>query len=355
MRRSYPKYWNRSSQKREREAVPSRCTIKELHFPWCRELIKRWGKIPWPQMFMSCSKSVPFSPTQVPRPDDPEAWTSLEQQYLRPILDAAADNGGGLILDALLWRAQPDFVAKLGRPAEELGPINRRAIARTRESVYEWRRARGHDEHSVPVLVAADIGPRGDGYRVEQAELTAAASRDYHAAQLQAVAEAEGDLVCALTMTSAAESIGIVEAARPLGLPVIVSPTVETDGRLPDGTLLGDFIREVDAATDAAPLFYMVNCAHPRHLRPSLDDARANGEDWLNRFRGFRANSSEKSHEELDNSTELDRGDVQELSRAMADMCTVYGLSVIGGCCGTDHEHLREIASMAIGGSTRYG
>lgn len=280
--------------------------------------------------------------------DNPDAWAALEQQYLRPILDAAAQHGCGLILDALLWRAQPDFIAKLGRHRDELGSINQRAISRTRESVDAWRRERGHDERSVPVLVAADIGPRGDGYRVEESALTAAAAREYHAAQVQAVAEAGADLVCALTMTSLAESIGIVEAARLFGLPVIVSPTVETDGRLPDGTSLGEFIREVDRATGAAPLCYMVNCAHPTHVQPSLDEARENGESWLERFRGFRANASRKSHEELDNSTELDRGDIEELSRAMADMRETYGLKVIGGCCGTDHEHLAAIASTFL-------
>jgi len=278
--------------------------------------------------------------------EDDSAWAELERNYLDPILRAAADNNCGLMLDALVWRAQPDFVAKLGRTPAELGPINRRAVSRTRASVDQWRRENGHDEESLPVLTVADIGPRGDGYRVDDAEVTSNAAREYHREQIEALAGARVDLACALTMTTAVESIGIVEAAAACGLPSIVSPTVETDGRLPDGTSLGTFINQVDDATDGAPLFYMVNCAHPSHLLPTLEAARAARETWLSRFRGFRANASAKSHAELDNSTDLDRGDVRALAEQISEMQADYDLRVVGGCCGTDHEHLTAIASQ---------
>jgi S-methylmethionine-dependent homocysteine/selenocysteine methylase len=285
--------------------------------------------------------------------EDRDAWSVLEQNYLGPILQAAADTGHGLMLDALVWRAQPDFIDKLGRDPARLGAINATALSRMRESADRWRQAHGHDEQSLPVLISADIGPRGDGYKVEDAAVTADAARHYHGPQIQAVADAGADLVCALTMTSLNESIGIVEACVERDLPVIVSPTVETDGRLPDQSTLGAFIQSLDDATGAAPLFYMVNCAHPTHLRPTLEAAREVAESWLSRFRGFRANASRKSHEELDNSTQLDRGDTDELARELASMQKSYGLRVVGGCCGTDHEHLTAIARSLGGSVTR--
>jgi S-methylmethionine-dependent homocysteine/selenocysteine methylase len=282
--------------------------------------------------------------------EDREAWSMLVQGYLGPILQAAADTGHGLMVDALVWRAQPDFIEKLGLDARQLGPINAAAVSRTRESVDRWRQAQGHDDQGLPVLITADIGPRGDGYKVQDEAITVAAARDYHHDQIQALADAGADLACALTMTSLNESIGIVEACAASELPVIVSPTVETDGRLPDRSDLGAFIEKVDDATGSAPLFYMVNCAHPTHLLPTLETAREAGESWLSRFRGFRANASRKSHEELDNSTELDRGDTDELARELGSMQEIYDLRVIGGCCGTDHEHLAAIA-RSLGGS----
>ena len=277
--------------------------------------------------------------------EDEPAWSKLQQDYLSPIFATAADQGFGLIVDALVWRAQPDYLRKLGRDAEALESINRRAVEIVRSAVEGWRGRRGLDASRLPILIAADLGPRGDGYRIEGAGPDPEVARAYHRPQLESLAAAGVDLACALTMTSLEESIGIVRACGDVGLPVIVSPTVETDGRLPDGRSLGDFVQSLDAATGAAPLFYMVNCAHPTHLRPALDSARAAGASWLERFRGFRANASARSHAELDESTELDRGDVSRLAQEIEAMRRDFDLWVVGGCCGTDHEHLRAIAS----------
>ena len=277
--------------------------------------------------------------------EDESAWAELEKNYLAPILKTAADNNRGLLLDALVWRAQPDFISKLGRTVTELGPINKRAVAITRTAVDRWRADNAYNRDNFPVLITADIGPRGDAYQVEDPSFSSHAAYEYHRPQLEALAGAGVDLVCALTMTTVAESVGVAQAAEAFGLPVIVSPTVETDGKLPDGTPLGLFIEQVDCATNLAPLFYMVNCAHPNHLLPTLEAARQNRDGWLSRFRGFRANASVKSHEELDNSPELDRGDVVELGQQMKDMQERYKLSVIGGCCGTDHEHLAAMTA----------
>ena len=52
-------------------------------------------------------------------------------------------------------------------------------------------------------------------------------------------ADTEADLVSALTLTYAAEGTGIARAARAADMPVVLSFTVETDGRLPDGSGAG--------------------------------------------------------------------------------------------------------------------
>ena len=272
--------------------------------------------------------------------EDELEWKKLVQNYLTPTLKTAAEGGYGLMLDALVWRAQPDFLEKLGRTKKELEFINKRAVHITRETVKQWRQSNNYDQESFPVLIVADIGPRGDGYQVDANPITTREAYTYHRAQLEALADAEIDIVCALTMTTALESIGIVRATSDLKLPIIVSPTVETDGTLPDGTFLGDFIQQVDKATNSTPMFYMVNCAHPTHLVPILDKALENEEGWLSRFRGFRANASKKSHAELDLSSELDRGNLEQLGEQMKHIQAKYNLYVIGGCCGTDHEHL---------------
>ena len=188
----------------------------------------------------------------------------------------------------------------------------------------------GHD----PFLVSGCLGPRGDGY-VAGETIDPDAAAAYHSAQIEALAEAGADLITVLTLTGTGEAIGIVRAARSAGLPVAVSFTVEQDGRLPDGTPLAAAITEVDA--DAAPDYYMVNCAHPTHIAAGLGDAG----EWRSRIVGIRANASTRSHEELDAATELDEGDPAELATAQAALRpSLPNLAIVGGCCGTDARHV---------------
>ena len=277
--------------------------------------------------------------------DDAEAWAQMESALLRPIADAAAESGHGLITDCLVWRASGDYVERLGHGARGVDGVNRAAVARTRRFVDEWRSAGDERARACPVLLAADLGPRGDGYALgADGPVPVEAAYDYHREQVRALAEAGIDLLVALTMTSTNEALGIARAAREHDLPVLVSPTVETDGTLPDGSSLGDFISTLDEATAKYPVGYIVNCAHPEHLEPTLAAAAAARAPWLARLRGLRANASTLSHAELDESTELDRGDPNDLAERMRTLQSRYGFTILGGCCGTDAEHLRAIA-----------
>jgi S-methylmethionine-dependent homocysteine/selenocysteine methylase len=252
--------------------------------------------------------------------------------YYTPYLDLAERLGTGIVLDTPTWRANLDWGGRLGYDAPRLAAINRRAVG----FVAELARAR-------PALVAVlngVIGPRGDGY-VVGAAMTASDAQAYHRLQARAFAESGAAMISAITMTYADEAVGIARAATALGMPVVVSFTVETDGRLPSGQPLGEAIDQVDHQTEGAPAYFMVNCAHPTHFAATL----AVDEPWRDRIKGVRANASRCSHAELDAATELDRGDIAELAELHAGLRSVVDLRVIGGCCGTDHEHVAAIAA----------
>jgi S-methylmethionine-dependent homocysteine/selenocysteine methylase len=259
-------------------------------------------------------------------------------RYFQPYLDLAQRHGMGLILDAPTWRANPDWGERLGFQAGALADVNRGAIAYLDELRSE------HVRSGIPLVLNGVIGPRGDGYRAETS-MTAADAAAYHAPQVQAFRESEADMVSAITMTSAEEAIGIARAAQAADMPVVVSFTVETDGRLPSGQSLGSAIEGVDAATGTYPAYYMINCAHPAHFaHVLLEDDR-----WLGRIQGLRANASRKSHAELDAASELDVGDPTELGRQYADLrARLPNLNVLGGCCGTDHRHLAAICEACL-------
>jgi S-methylmethionine-dependent homocysteine/selenocysteine methylase len=186
-------------------------------------------------------------------------------------------------------------------------------------------------------LISGCVGPQGDGY-VAGDTVDPDVAAKYHAPQIDAFAEAGADVVTALTLTGPEEAIGIVRASRAAGLPVAVSFTVETDGRLPDGTPLSDAIERVDAA--AAPDYFMVNCAHPTHIARGLSGAG----EWRARILGIRANASTLSHAELDAATELDEGDPVELRTSLdALRPSLPNLHLVGGCCGTDARHVAAL------------
>ena len=136
------------------------------------------------------------------------------------------------------------------------------------------------------------------------------------------------------------EALGIAKAAKNAKIPVIISFTVETDGKLPSGQSLKSAIEQVDEMTESYPAYYMINCAHPTHFSTILE----NDEKWLKRIHGIRANASTKSHAELDESEHLDCGDKHDLAENYKELRRLLpNLKVVGGCCGTDHTHVEEI------------
>lgn len=267
------------------------------------------------------------------------AGQTLLENYFRRYLQIARDNHTGFILESVTWRASRDWGRKLGYDDRQLVECNRQAVAMLEALRDEF------EDANTPIVISGCIGPRGDGYNPETF-MTAAEAQDYHSAQIGTFAETTADLVSALTMTYPEEAIGITRAAQAAGMPVVISFTVETDGRLPDGHTLQAAIEQSDAATQGAPCYYMINCAHPTHFQ----DAINSGEAWLARIRGLRANASTLSHAELDNAQTLDDGNPAELgTQYQALRQQLHRLNVVGGCCGTDHRHVEAICRSVLG------
>jgi len=261
-----------------------------------------------------------------------EAGTEALRRYFRQHATIARDNGAGFVFESATWRASLDWGERLGYTPDALAEANRKAIGllvELRRELETWR---------SPMVISGCIGPRGDGYDPGNV-MTPTEAEDYHAFQAQVFAETEADMATAITMTNAAEAIGLTRAARAVGLPVVISFTLETDGKLPTGQSLAEAIREVDAATGQGPAYYMVNCAHPTHFDHVLAHA-----PWMRRLRGIRANASRRSHAELDAAPDLDAGDPVELGRQYAAIRARFPwINVLGGCCGTDHRHIERI------------
>ena len=265
--------------------------------------------------------------------EDDEGTEQL-RLYYAPYAELARERGVGLVLDSPTWRANPDWAAEIGYSLEELDSFNRKAIA-----LMEEIRAEYASEN--PIVISGCIGPQGDGYG-PATMLTPDEAQRYHSTQIATFADTAADMVTVLTMTYAEEAIGLTRAAVNHDLPVAISFTLETDGRLPSGQTLGGAIQQVDEETSSAPAYYMINCAHPTHFADALEP----GAPWIDRIGGLRANASTKSHAELDEATELDDGDPDDLGERHAALrARLPRVSVLGGCCGTDHRHVASICA----------
>jgi homocysteine S-methyltransferase len=256
-----------------------------------------------------------------------EAGLSRYRAIMENYLRIAREHQIGIVLDTPTWRANPDWGAKLGYDAGALRRANIGWVNYLIDLRSEWEMS------GTPCVINGVIGPRSDGYRT--GDMDCEESQAYHNPQIAAFAESEADMVSALTLTNVSEAIGIVRAARMRAVPCMISFTVETDGKLVTGKSLREAIETVDRETDQYPLYYSINCAHPTHFEQAFEM----GGPWLQRIGCIKANSSMRSHAELDNSDALDAGDPLDLSRRLCALRrTLPALKVLGGCCGTDHR-----------------
>ncbi len=258
---------------------------------------------------------------------------NILQRYFARYAEIARAERVGVVLESATWRANPDWAAKLGYGPDTLADIQGRAIAQLLDVRDRYQTP------ETPIVISGNLGPRGDGYRAEH-RMSADEAEDYHAPQVRTFAATPADMVAAFTMNYTDEAVGIARAARASDMPVAIAFTVETDGRLPSGESLQQAIDRVDEATGAHPAYYMINCAHPSHFANVLEA----GGGWRSRLRGVRANASRRSHAHLDAATEIDIGDPLELARDYVNLKRALPkLTVVGGCCGTDHRHVEAV------------
>ena len=270
--------------------------------------------------------------------ETPEGEDALRKYFLT-YAELAKRFNTGLVLETATWRANPDWGEKLGYTKDSLAQANTKAVRLIEEIRSDY------ETPETPIVISGCVGPRGDGY-VADGVMSVEQAEDYHRAQVETFAGTAADLVTAITMNYAEEAVGLARAAERADMPVVISFTVETDGRLPTGQSLGDAIGQVDDATSGYPAYFMINCAHPSHF----DRVVEGDEPWVGRIRGLRANASRMSHAELDEAPELDAGVPSELGLEYAELKKgqLRRLNVMGGCCGTDHRHVEHIASACL-------
>lgn len=123
------------------------------------------------------------------------------------------------------------------------------------------------------------------------------------------------------------------------GKPYIISFVINSSAKVLDGTPVAEAIEQLDQSVPSPPTGYMVNCVYPTFLL-----AEQQSPPFFQRLIGIQANASSKDHHQLDGASQLQQNPVQDWGKEMIKLHRDFGVKILGGCCGTDHNYLRYIA-----------
>ncbi len=275
-------------------------------------------------------KDIKLHPALVHSPliYDSAAQSELTKLYLE-YFDIALEAKLPFLMSTPTWRANRERVydSKISKS------INYDAV----KFLQEIRDTPNKD--IVNIKIGGSIGCKNDCYLPEEG-LTSAKAEQFHSWQIGQLAKGGVDFLMAVTLPNVEESLGIAIAMEKTGIPYIISYVINRNGDVLDGTPLIDAIGRVDDKTITPPLGYMVNCSYPTFLCADKQPVML-----FKRLIGNSANASSLDHCELDGAEKLESESISEWGDAMLELNEKYGMKILGGCCGTDGEHLKYLVS----------
>jgi S-methylmethionine-dependent homocysteine/selenocysteine methylase len=229
---------------------------------------------------------------------------------------------GAELLTANTFRTQERTLARGGaggRGAE----LTALAVRLAREAAAEAPR---------PVVVLGSAPPLEDCYSPQLVPAAAALARE-HARHAENLAAAGADAILVETMNTLREAHAALRAARATGLPVLASFVCGSGARLLSGEPLRDAVVLASAEGAAAVL---VNCLPMRDV-PACLAVLAAGPLPFGAYANLGAPEPEGWRRD-DRPPEAFAGAARGWLRA--------GATVIGGCCGTQPEHIAALAQL---------
>ncbi len=206
------------------------------------------------------------------------------------------------------------------------------------DSVTFMKEIKSSFKNSENIRIGGMIGCKNDCYLPDEA-LSVSEAEAFHAWQIEQLAEGGADFLIAETIPSVEEATGIALAMEKCEIPYIISFVIDRNGLILDGTSLTDAVERIDSVTKVKPLGYMVNCVYPTFLNASLQP-----EKLYERLIGCLGNASSLDHCDLDGADELQLEEVSHWGSEMLTLNKKYGVKIMGGCCGTEGEHLQYLA-----------
>lgn len=259
----------------------------------------------------------------------PEIWNLEEPDKVRSVAAAYAQAGSDLVLTNTFGGST--LALKRHGLADRTEELN---AAGARLSL----------EGAPEKLVAASIGPTG-AFLPPMGEVTEAEMKAAFAAQIRAVLKAGVRILCIETMTSVQEAASAVQAARKvaaeLSAEVDVMATM-TFTETPKGyrTFMGvDCRTAVEKLTEAGADVLGSNCGNgiEQMVPIALEFRRYSDKPIL-----IQANAGLP---QIEKGVTVFRQSPEHMARWVPRLVEA-GVTIVGGCCGTTPEHIRQIRSQ---------
>lgn len=256
--------------------------------------------------------------------DAPELWNVDHPDRIATLYRGAVEAGSDLFLTnsfggtaaRLKLHDAQDRVFELNKLAAEIG----REVA---------------DAAGRPVIVAGSVGPTGE-IMAPMGTLTHETAVEMFHEQAEGLKAGGADVLWVETISAPEEYKAAAEAAKLADMPWCGTMSFDTAGRTMMGFTSADLAALVETL-DAPPLAYGANCG-------------VGASDLLRTVLGFRAAGSERPVIAKGNAGipkyvdgHIHYDGTPELMARYAVLARDAGAKIIGGCCGTQPEHLRQM------------
>lgn len=262
--------------------------------------------------------------------DSPELWNTDHPDRIEQLYRGFIDAGSDIILTNSFGGTR--YRLALHKADTKVAELNIAAANIARSEV---------ERSGRDVLIAGSMGPTGEILE-PNGPVSIAQAAEAFAEQAAALAEGGADILWIETISSREEILAAVTGAAGVGLPMVLTVSIDTNGRTMMGLTPEDLIDiystldqpltavgtncGVGAAEVVATIANMTAAANARGVKPTLV-AKANC--------GI--------PEYVDG--KIVYNGTPQIMQAYATLAANAGADIIGGCCGTTPEHVRAMRS----------
>lgn len=259
----------------------------------------------------------------MPRGTCTEQWVIEHKDVIQKLQKAYIEAGSNIIYAPTFGGNRMNLAKH--HLEDRIGEINRTLVSYSRE-IAEGR-----------ALVAGDITTSGE-FLTSEGDYTYEEAFDMYREQIRILADAGVDLIAAETMISIEETLAAIDAANSVcSLPILCTVTVEADGSIFSG---GNAAEAAAAFESAGADAVGINCSvGPDQLVSVVRSIR----EAVSVPVVVKPNAGMPMIDDFGNAVyNMTPSDFARHMRALMD----NGASIVGGCCGTTPEFIRELSGV---------